>query len=89
MNTKISNAASASTINNNIFYHPLLNIKLFILLGIVGLLASCATPPSTTPAIGNINHPKYKEVVVTDFLDYTSHQQYFKEIDIVFLFLAP
>ncbi len=58
MNTKISNAASASTINNNIFYHPLLNIKLFILLGIVGLLASCATPPSTTPAIGNINHPK-------------------------------
>ena len=37
---------------------------------------------------GNINHPKYKEVVVTDFLDYTSQQQYFKEIDIVFYCLG-
>ncbi|MFZ9221354.1 MAG: NAD-dependent epimerase/dehydratase family protein [Sediminibacterium sp.] len=37
---------------------------------------------------GNINHPKYKEVVVTDFLDYTNHQQYFKEIEIIFYCLG-
>lgn len=36
----------------------------------------------------SIQHPKYKEVVVTDFLDYTNQQQYFKEIDIVFYCLG-
>ena len=36
----------------------------------------------------NTIHPKYKEVVVLDFLDYTSQQQYFKEIDIVFYCLG-
>jgi nucleoside-diphosphate-sugar epimerase len=45
------------------------------------VIALVRRPANTIP-------PKYKEVVVFDFLDYTSQQQYFKEIDIVFYCLG-
>ena len=32
----------------------------------------------------NVNHPKLNELVIDDFLDYTSHQQHFPSVDAVY-----